>query len=217
MTPYPLIYCPKDVDKPACCAHKGGGRCAPDQGPDYVPGAPGRPPEGGGGMLWGGVSFGDLPFRRMPGGAYAQIGAQPSALLRSARHPRVLHRRWVQGAQPDHLWSVPVLLTVEVRPDGQDAYTPALDAVWDGHAWGQGELEPLFGAMLGFLHHRMPGGSVAERNIAFRRLAIDLLAIDQWVDEGLLAVNGWLSERFMTTVVLAAGGLAGEDLAKAAG
>lgn len=207
MTPYPLIYTPRGwksatgAQKPACCPHTGSLPTERRLGPDVVMEGD-EVKSGGGGLLWGGDRLDGGTWRCTPAGWWVCLnGHHPQHLLRLGRHPRVIRRAVVEGAQPGQLWSIPVLL--EHGPDG---YRSAVDGVWDGERWAAGDLtatqETLLAAASGLDTDPDPARHAAN----IRQLAVDLAAIDQWVDLDLLAVTGWLSERAMLAWILAAAG-----------
>lgn len=203
MTPYPLYYCPQGVARPLCCPHVGAVGALPGKGPDTV-----RTPEGqaigGDGLCWGGPlpAPGTAVWTKAPAGWYVLLdGMTPQALRRSITHPRVLRWRTVRGISPDHRWRVPVLLTRDEEGDP----LLAIDRVLTPDGWQAGDdltplLEPLQAVAAGRRLHEDP----TERNEACIALAIDLLAIGQWLDRDLAAVTGWISEAVVIRVLRAA-------------
>jgi hypothetical protein len=202
-TATPLIYCPKGIAKPACCAHGGAVGLLPGKGPDVSSVLEGDQlvTTGGGGLCYGGGWQPDAPgWTLTSGGWYVQLlGHRPQDLIRLQSHPRV--RRWqtVVGAQPDQLWQIPVLLE-----HGGNGYTSALDGVWNGQAWTAGELADLQSQLLALVNGIGQGDPAFNMEQSLRDLAFALLAVGHWIDEPLLAVTGWFSEQLLARTILAA-------------
>lgn len=202
LTPYPLIYCPKNVLKPACCPHVGHVDVLRGKGPDAVLLPDGQPDlESGGGKCYGG-GWQPGSWLKTRAGWYVQEGRhRPQDLIRLQPHPRV--REWVtiQGAQPDHQWKIPLLLE-----QGESGWTSALDGVWDGNEYHGGELAALQEQLLAVVRDVVQGLDTPELLAAIRDLAIKILGIAQWVDEDLLIVKGFLSEMVALRAIVGAAG-----------
>lgn len=206
LTPYPLIYTPKNVSKPACCPHGGPIDVLPGKGPDVVITRDGDNTvvTGGGGRMWGGGYHPESSgWKPTPAGWWLQLlDHKPQHCIRLQAHPRV--RQWVSvvGALPDHTWQIPVLLTHD-----QGRITSALDGIFDGQQFSAGDLSHLQQQLLAV---RAGVGannySDEELQTATLNLAIDLLAVGQWIDRDFLAVSGWLSESLMLRAILIACG-----------
>jgi hypothetical protein len=193
LTPYPVFYTPPGQPRPACCPHDGGLQLI----------APG--PDGLLGMLWGGA---ELPaaadWRQTHAGWWVRAdGHLPQHLTRLDGHPRI--PRWcvVEGALEDHWWRVPILI------DKQDeTWGSALDRLWTGGEFGPpADLEPLQRQVLAIVAGVPLADTAEARDVACAKLAVELLALGQWVDSDLLAALGWLSEDMMERVILAACGV----------
>lgn len=205
ITPYPIMYLPKGVQRPSCCPHLGGPTTLDDKGPDYDP----ETKCGGGGMLLGSAEIPARGWKRTNAGWWVCLqGHRPQDLIRLAPHPRILRRRWIEGAHPGQRWSVPVLLQIT----GTDSYRSAIDGIWDGTQWGQGELRSLFEPLLAFANGVPLAIDLEARNRAMIDLAIGILAVDHWIDESFLIAAGWFSEQVMARAVLAAADAAGEEM-----
>jgi hypothetical protein len=194
LTPYPIWYTPAGVAKPACCPHAGGL-------PVIVPGPDGAT----GGTLWGANALPAGDWRRAaPGWWVLADGHLPQHLARLDGHPRIPRWAVVEGTEVDHFWRVPILLE---KVDS--TWRSSLDRVWTGDGFAPPkDLEPISRQVLAItsgvpLHH-----DIEERNRLCAVLAVDLLALGQWVDGDLLAALGWLSEDMMERVILAACGVA---------
>ena len=202
-TATPLIYCPKNIPKPACCAHAGPVGLLPGKGPDAVTEIidGDQRTTGGGGLCYGGGWHPDAPgWIKTSGDYWVQLlGHRPQDVIRLQSHPRV--RRWqsIQGAQHDHTWQIPVLLE-----RGENGYTSALDGVWDGTGWTAGELAKLQSQLLALVNGIAQGDPAFNLEQSLRELAFALLAVGHWIDEPLLAVTGWFSEQLLARTILAA-------------
>lgn len=209
LTPFPLVYCPVGMPKPACCPHVAAVGLAPGRGPDAVTTIDDgkETVTGGGGTCHGGgYQPGSQGWVKTPVGWWIQLrGHRPQDLVRLQPHPRV--RRWVTiaGALTGHQWQIPVL--IEPGPNG---WVSALDGIWNGKEWAGGDLADLQAAVLavanGIPETPDADGNAIDRATEFRLLAIKLLGIGQFSDEDLLVATGWLSESVMLGAVLAAGG-----------
>jgi hypothetical protein len=204
LTPYPLIYCPKGITKPACCPHAAPTALLPGKGPDAVLLDDGQPDRtSGGGMCYGGGWQPNSPgWKKTRAGWYVQIGRhRPQDLIRLQPHPRV--REWItiQGAQADHAWRIPLLLE-----QGDAGWTSALDGVWDGEQYHGGDLAPVQEQLLAVVRDVVQGLESPELLAAIRSLAIQILAVAQWVDEDLLIAGGFLSEMLALRAIVGAAG-----------
>jgi hypothetical protein len=194
LTPYPIWYTPPGMGRPACCPHVGGLQV-------IVPG----PDEQVGGMLWGAAALPVGDWRRAgPGWWICADGHLPQHLTRLDGHPRIPRWACVEGATPEQFWRVPILIE-----KSEDTWRSALDRVWGGDTFTVPEdLEPLSRQVLAISAGVPLHETLEERNRLCARLAVDLLALGQWVDGDLLAALGWLSEDMMERVILAACGVA---------
>ncbi len=207
MTPYPLIYTPPGIDKPACCPHPGCAKIMPGRGPDCTVGLePARQVDG---CCWGGIltDSPSLVWLKVKAGWWLGLeGHQPQHLSRLRTHPSIRRWRTIEGATPEHHWRIPVLL--EVTGDGKDTwYVSALDGHWNGVDFvDPPEFEELQTRLLSIAHKRDVHADLAERNRLILDLVLRLLAIGHWVDDAgdLVAAAKWLSESMMQRVVLAA-------------
>jgi hypothetical protein len=138
LQPYPSIYCPPGQAPPACCPHLGGMQLA-------VPG-----PDGLMGMLYGAGGFEVGDWRKTAAGWWVRLcGHLPQHLARLQAHPRVPRWAVVEGAEEDHWWRVPILLSHQGKTFGS-----ALDRLWDGGQWAPpADLEPLQRQVLAIVGH----------------------------------------------------------------
>jgi hypothetical protein len=201
-SPFPYYYVPEGMAKPACCPYTGGAKAFPGNGPDVASGGPG-----------GGTCYGPNGYKPDDGTRWALTragwwlglnGHLPQHLARMQPHPRVLSWRTVQGAQPEHEWRVPVMLT-NIDENGEAFLVSALDRVWTGSDWRvPDEIGALQSSVSSIATGVLLADSEEERNRRFIDTAIGLLSLGHWVDADFLAAAGWLSEKMMLRVVEAA-------------
>jgi hypothetical protein len=193
MSPYPLIYTPDGIAKPSCCPHLAPVACLPGRGPD-----------GGEGLCWGGSLPlpGSVRWTKTPAGWWVALdGITPQALRRVSTHPRILRWLSIPGTSPDHRWRVPVLVTSD--EDGDPIL--AVDRILTADRWKESDdLAPLVSALLAVHAGRPLHESPDERNAACVALALDLLALGQWVDRDLAVAAGWVSESLVVEILRAA-------------
>lgn len=203
MNPYPLIYCPKGVARPACCPWQGGTGLLDGKGADAPV---------GGGVCYGGPFRGGA-WKKTPGGWYVLLdGHQPQHLGRAQPHPRLVRWQAVPGHAPETWWRIPVMIQPLVRPDGQPdrarVYVSALDRVWGPDGWqAPSELEPIMRDLLAVSEGAPLADTAEERDLAVVRLAISLCALGQWVDGDLIATAGWLTDTVVLRIIKAAIGI----------
>lgn len=203
LSPYPLFYTPAGQPKPACCPHQAPLACLPGKGPD-VTFAPDGTALGGGGLCWGGPlpPAGMVTWTRSPAGWWVSLdGIVPQALRRVTVHPRVMKWVSIAGSAPGHRWRVPVLLTTD--EDGDPLL--AVDRVLTPDGWRESDdlaplLEPLLAVHGGRRLHEDPD----QRNAACVALALDLLALGQWIDRDLATITGWITESLVIDILRAA-------------
>jgi hypothetical protein len=207
-------YCPKGIARPA---HRDdfvgeGAELLPGIGPDTVP------PHGGTGegRVWGGLYVpGEPGWVKTDAGWFVNLGTSlPQHLQRIHVHPRITRWTIVHGAQAEHRWRVPVLLTIEPSedPDQPPTWVSALERVYRG---ADGWIEP--GDLIDLqnrLHDVAQGvalrGRLDEEWQAITDLAIDLLALGQRISRHELAASAaspagaWLSERMLLRTIVAA-------------
>ncbi len=202
LNPYPLMFCPPGIDKPACCPHMGQVRVKSDAGP-----------EGAGGICWGGGYDAQAgTWTKTAAGWWLNLnGQQPQHLTRMQTHPRILRWRSIPGALEGHWWQIPVLLTHVLH--GEDkTYVSALDRIWSGTEWAApSELKPIQERVLAVVNGIPLDMDLEVRNAAVRKLAVSILQIGQWVDQDFLSAAGWLSERMMLNAVACSADLEADD------
>ncbi len=182
-------------------------------GPDAIPPHQGQ----GGGTVYGGLfTPGEPGWVKTEAGWWVNLGsALPQHLQRIHVHPRITRWTIVHGAQPEHRWRVPVLLTVEPSEDPEAAPTwvSALERVYRG---ADGWVEPAdLVALQDQLHEVAKGvalrSSLDEEWAAITDLGIRLLGLGHRITEHELAASAkatvsgaWLSERLLLRVMVAA-------------
>lgn len=193
LVPYPLIFTPQGMPKPACCPHMA-----------QVPVLKG--PEGLPGICWGGAYLPDAgEWIKTPAGWWLNInGHQPQHMTKLETHPRVMRWECIIGAQPDHFWRIPILLT-RVSLGEEEGFVSALDRIWNGMEWAAPrDLEPLQTRLLSAANGVPLGADPELRSKAMREIAMEILSVGSWVDPDFLAATGWLSERLIVDIPLAA-------------
>lgn len=197
LTPYPLMFCPEGVEKPACCPHLGQVRVL--KGPEGLPG-----------ICWGGAYEEKAgTWSKTPAGWFICLnGHQPQHLVKMDTHPRILRWRCIPGALEDQWWRIPVLLASVDVGTGEGAHSvlvSALDRLWTGTEWAApADLRPIQEQLLAAVTGIPLDQDLEKRNAAVRSLVVDILKIAQWVDADLLAQTQWLSERLMGNVLYTA-------------
>lgn len=203
MTPYPLYYTPDGVAKPDCCPHVAPLACLPGKGPDAYAGADGSI-QAGSGLCWGGA----LPLRgsvlwsrARPGWYVALEGITPQALRRVSVHPRILRWVTIPGVSIHHRWRVPVLIT---RDENGDAVL-AVDRILTPTGWRESDdLAPIVERLLAVHAGKPLHEDPEERNAAVTALALEILALGQWVSRDLLEITGWIGESMLVDTLRAA-------------
>jgi hypothetical protein len=205
LSPYPPIYVPTGVAKPACCPHRAPFGVAPGGGPDRALDTAGNPSDQGG-QCFGCAMNRDLPWKRTRSGWWVMVEDYLPQHLARAESPRAV-RAWdiVEGFAADHWWRVPILLQQD-REHG--LWLSALDRVYTGEGWADPNgwadlIEPL----LQIAYETPLHADREQRNRAVTDLAIRLLQVGQWVDADLLGAAEWLSERLLAQIIEAAMGL----------
>ncbi len=204
LTPYPLIYTPKGMKKPACCAHPAPASVYDGQGPDSVVDKDGVR-SGGGGLCWGGLFNPALPWVKTRGGWWIVLdGHLPQHTRRIVTHPRILRWTAITGAQAEHVWRVPVLLTPTTEASGV-AWLSACDRLFGSEGWRDADdLAVLQQPLLALASQVRQHQDEKANNAALTNLAIELLALGQWIDADLLVTANWLSESMVQRILVAA-------------
>lgn len=209
---YPVFYTPGPAAKrPACCRYLAPVHVGRGQGPDRVVDADGNPTDAGG-YYWGnGTLNPDRDWQQSSAGWWVAWGNHlPQDLQRIDLHPRILRWRSVPGAEPSHLWTVPVLL----GQDDHGTFRPALDRVYGPQGWQEpDDLADLVGALLRIAAgDRLASEDPAENDAALLALFEQLVALGHHADLALLGTRpGWITDRVVTRFIRAALGLAALD------
>ncbi len=204
MRPGIRYYCPPGVAAPAHRPEIGGGGKVDDgHGPDVAAGGP------GGGLVYGGIyADQDTGWVRTDAGWWVNLGTtMPQHLWRPNTNPRIVRWAVIEGAQPEHRWRVPVLLTPEpsTGDDAPRAYVSALERVWRGGAgWvDEPELADLADQVHAVCHGVSLNGLTGEWP-AITELALRLYQEGARVTRHEIAAGGWLSERMLLRTLIAA-------------
>jgi hypothetical protein len=182
-------YCPPGVPKPAHAIIPGMCQCLPTGGP------PGAVP---GGMCYGGaVEPEDTGWRQHPAGHwFTYEDASPALLIRLDANPRLV--RWVEiaGADPAHIWRVPVLLEPVYGADGETPvlFKSALDRIWTGGTWDTpAEIQDLQRRLL-LMCHDIGTNRTAVSSAEAVQTALDALRQGHEFDPAEIIAAGWVSE-----------------------
>lgn len=209
MTPYPIIYTPRGVNKPACCAHNAPNGLLSGIGPD-ADDQTGK----GGGEVWGGTYTKGQPWRKSRAGWYwLDQGHRPQDLARLTCHPRLVKWTVVPGAVEGQWWRVPIIVAPTPTPPDAEGktsrmYLSALDRVWGWDGYGSpADLEDLQRRCIAVAIGSPLADTPADRDAACARLAIDLLREGHWIDEGWMIEHAWLTESVQIRVIRAAIGV----------
>lgn len=202
MNVYPRWYVPEGIARPAHVRLPLGARCAPGVGPDVAGGG-----AGGGQMIGGTFLPGESGWHKAADGWWVNIGdANPQALVRLDRHPRVLRWEAVPGIRADHWWMVPVLLTPELDQEGRSViYVTALDQSWRGDRWADPhdlvELQRrLLNACLAMAPEKLSEQALNE----LAHLVTDLLKMHHDVTADEMIAGGWLTLNVMLRILTTA-------------
>lgn len=203
LTPYPLIYTPKGMLKPACCAHPAPVGLYDGHGADAVI-APDGTRSGGGGLCWGGPFDPTLNWVKTRAGWWVVLdGHLPQHTRRVVTHPRILRWTAVTGAQSDHVWRVPVLITPVVEAAGT-VWQSACDRLYSRDGWRDADdLADLQQPLLALAQQVRQHDSEQANNAALTDLAIALLGLGHWIDADLLETGHWLSEMMVHRILVA--------------
>lgn len=195
---YPLIYCPPGVTKPSHCPHLGA-----------VPIArAGAGPDGKAGSTWGGGYRPEskAEWTKTSQGWWINLaGRVPQHLVRLDPSPRLIVTHLVQGAQPDHWWQIPALITPVDPKRRKRGYRSALDRVWMRDGYGSDPfLEALQLQLLAIVHNVPLARTPKARNAKLRRLIIDLAGLMHHVSEEEIIIGKWGTESWQQRVIFAA-------------
>jgi hypothetical protein len=207
MNPYPIYYCPPGVNRPTHCAFTAGMRMNANASPDGQEGLLYAPdsnfPKG-------------LAWQQSTAGWFVMLGHhRPQDLIRLDTSPRIVQWYELIGAQTNHAWRVPILLSPTDAKDAQPTYISALDRVL--HEGGWSAPEGLFDIQRRLLCVALGvalDDDLAKRTQAMVALAVDILSHGHHVSAFEVERQGWLSEQLIADVILVAMGRA-DLLAKA--
>lgn len=195
-------YCPPGVAKPAHAIIPGACQCMPTGGP------PGAVP---GGMCYGGaVEPEDTGWQQHPAGHwFTYEDACPAQLIRLDAHPRLL--RWIEiaGADPSHIWRVPVLLEPVFGEDGETPilFKSALDRTWTGGAWEMpADILSLQRRLL-VMCHALGTNRLTVSSADAVQTALDVLRHGHDFCDAELIRAGWVSEVLVLRTLIATCGM----------
>ncbi len=196
-------YCPPGVARPRHAVVPGICQCLPTGGP------PGAVP---GGTCYGGAIEPDEGpgwTHHHDGHWFNLTGSAPALLIRLDTNPRLV--RWVEvaGADPAHLWRVPVLMEPTYGEDGETPvlFTSALDRLWTGTAWDTpSEIHDLQRRLM-MVCHALGTDSAALSSEDAVRAALDVLLQGHEFDPHEVVRSSWISEVLVVRTLVAACGL----------
>lgn len=206
MTAAPIrYYCPAGGSVPAYAATLPPHGCVAGRGPD-VDAQLGE----GGGVVYGGAFRPNEPgWQRTAAGWWVNLGGvRPQDLVKLDTDPRIVRWVLVDGDRREHRWKVPVLLRPEFTDEGEtDVYVSALERVWrGGDKWDDPahlvELQRRLRAVA--IGLALADGESLTENRALVQVVVDLLACGQDISEHELVAGGWLTERMLVRVTIAA-------------
>lgn len=193
-------YCPPGVDRPAHATVPVVCRMAERGGP------PGAPP---GGVCYGGpIEPDEQGWKQHAGGWWFNFdGAAPMQFIKLDLHPRLTEWRTVAGADPAHLWRVPVLVTPicdEEDPDRIIGFKSGLDRVWNGTGWDlPADLIELRQRLL-WTFQEIAGETLTLSSSECVDMALRLLEQGQQFDRAEIVAAGWVSEVLVVRTLCAA-------------
>lgn len=195
-------YCPPGIAKPAHAIIPGFCQCLPTGGP------PGAVP---GGICYGGAIEPDegLGWYQHPAGHWFNFqGSAPALLIRLDTNPRLV--RWVEvaGADPTHIWRVPVLLDPVYGDDGEiSLFKSALDRIWTGDVWNATESVQELQRRLMMACHALGTDRATLTSSEAVQTALDVLRQGHEFDPAEIVASGWVSEVLVVRTLIAACGL----------
>jgi hypothetical protein len=209
----PSWYCPPRVELPAYVHWRVPTQSlVPGMGPDvdHTPDAP------GGGVIYGGGGWtrGQAGWKRTTAGHWVRFaGAQPQYLVRMDLHSRIVTWRPTEGTLAGQEWLVPQLVKPVFRKGSDDprAYVSALEQTWGAKGWQTPEdLVPLQERLVTVAQ------GLALPSPGYRpmmQLVVDILKMGHHsLDFPELEANGWLTQRLVLRVFVAACGLEIENV-----
>jgi hypothetical protein len=196
-------YCPPGVAKPAHAVIPGVCQCLPTGGP------PGAVP---GGVCYGGAIEPDEihGWHQHPAGHWFNFhDSAPALLIRLDTNPRLV--RWIEvaGADPAHIWRVPVLMEPVYGEDGQtpQLFKSALDRIWTGEAWNATESVQDLQRRLMMVCHALGTDRASLSSEEAVRAALDVLRQGHEFDPLEVVKAGWISEVLVVRTLVAACGM----------
>lgn len=149
-------------------------------------------------MCYGGaVEPEDTGWQQHPAGHwFTYEDASPALLIRLDANPRLV--RWIEisGANPAHIWRVPVLLEPVYGEDGETPilFKSALDRIWTGGKWDTPtEILDLQRRLLLMCHAIGTDRTVVSSAEAVKT-ALDALSEGHEFDPAEVIKAGWVSE-----------------------
>ncbi len=193
-------YCPPGIARPAHALTPMVCRMTDTGGPvGAVPG----------GICYGGpIEPGEVGWHQHASGYWFDYRqASPLQLIRLDPHPRLIEWKTVAGADPTHLWRVPVLVSPtfdEFDPDTITGFKSSLDRIWDGKEWTlPADLVELRQRLL-WTFAEIAGDRVTLDSGEAVDMALGLLEQGQRFDRSEIIAAGWVSEVLIVRSLCAA-------------
>lgn len=192
-------YCPPGITRPAHAVTPIVCRMTEIGGP------PGAIP---GGMCYGGpIEPHETGWHQHPGGWwYCLRDASPMQMIRLDPHPRLVEWRTVAGADPSHLWRVPVLISPvfdEAEPERVVGFKSGLDRIWNGQGWDIPERISTLRQRLLWTFQEIAGDRLNLTSAEAVDMAMGILAEGQLFDREEIITGGWVSEVLVVRVLCA--------------
>lgn len=200
---FPLVYCPRGVDRPQWFPLGEAHAQMLGAGPDAKKGGDGTI-TGGDGTCYNGA-FRPGAWRRTAAGWWIlPEGHLPEHLVRLDPPASILRWRTVAGADPKHRWQVPVLLVADIT-ETAITWRSALDRVYTPEGWRDPEaFLSVQERLMALTQDRLLADEDDANERALIALALDILRFGQHGDAELWGALGWISETFIARVLVAA-------------
>lgn len=161
-----------------------------------------------GGTCYGGpLEPGELGWHQHADGHWFDLrGASPLQMIRLDPHPRLIEWRTVAGADPSHIWRVPVLVSPtfdEAEPDRVTGFKSSLDRVWNGQDWTLSQPLVDLRQRLLWTFQEIAGDRVNLDSADAVDMALSLLDQGQAFDRSEIIAAGWVTEVLVVRVLCA--------------
>jgi len=124
-------------------------------------------------------------------------------------NPRMV--RWVEvcGADPSHIWRVPVLMEPVYGDDGESIllFKSALDRVWTGNSWDTPEAVGDLQRRLMLVCHALGTNTANLSSAEAVQAMLDVLRQGHEFDQQEIIAAKWISEVLVVRTLVAACGM----------